>query len=1333
MRSYNKKYHNYYVNSILVKYYYNIAYMTFIYLFLFTNIFFLALSHNLLNINQKEFDYNIAKDAGNDFFLQSNEFNDNIYKKYIRSKEYDQLELERLSKYSINLQKSLLKNKEKLLDEKVPIIIIFNEELSKEERLREIIKLFSNFNIIFEFNIVPGIYLECQSSELIQLKPLIEESNEIIKIFKENVYTIPNNVKIQQNNLNPVDWNNWWLQSIGAENLTYDGTGINVSIIDSGIYPHPDFQTRIIKQINFASKGEETDNSDFIDRNGHGTHVAGIIGGDGGISSGKYRGVAPNVNFLNVKAGNSSGSLKDTDILKAIEWSVENGAQIISMSFGAPYPEVYDPITLAITNATNQGVLCVVSAGNDGPSYYSGGIPATSVNAIAVGSVDKNGNLSTFSSRGPTNTYQYYPSICAPGENIISTEAIDSIISNKKKYLGDYINYPGSYDYYPLSGTSMACPMVSGALALLLQAFPDLKPEAAKIAILKGAYKTNNYETLKIGAGIINISKSIDLLHEINSSTKDVNNITTIYPNKLPIQPFDLLNYPGDKQIFNLTVLSGITRNISFQISNQLPDIRIELDKEKINFNSHGVDFLSIYLEILFNATPGVGKITINMSDETTGEIIDQIEIEIKKKIPEFKILYESFHGLNDWFPEYSFKQIDFYRSMKDVSNLNCSPIYFMDKWTPKYNSSLNNSILSSEKLSFYDLIILQNPILPYSQSEIKTLKEYFETGGNILFLGTRYQEICIENINFLFDQLNVGIQIKGENIENSTHVGIGAILDSNEVTNFLENSSIFKGVSKFYWLTGCTFNVYGNGVSQAQLYNSSVVASCDKSDEGKGKFLAFGDLYWLLDEFYDDVSYSSAHSTLLQNAIRFLLPEDDLTINLGLKSERVFTNTTSLSVFIKNQTTEVGIANLINGISLNASIENPVTNKIINITLLNLGYGVYYNDSIKLSNFSYENYIIDISVKINSEIFEKRIELLHPNKSKIPEIINYSIEYSNITRESGIYNKIIINLNKSNINLTAYMGIHPSSFFNSRNTINKTLNFEEESSNKYKYTFIPSIEDTTGYAFFYLIPKSSKNYSNPYSNRLFFKIENNDPIINLTESFYGSYIYFNETIVNESLTIQNTFLLTNYNFLIKTGELVDYEDNEDELRVFINFFIVTSSTDGVLSLLSPSNFVFLELNYNSDSKNFIGVFLIPEFLNYTSDNGAIQKSVASYSNYYGLFYITVQDSEGGSDTFYIVMKINDDRIDPYLIVIILIIIGVIATIIISFLLLSRKTRDLVKTYENYYVDKYEINNYKFENDIGLKDFKFCPYCGQKININDKFCKFCGRDIPEIL
>ena len=1320
------------MNNILVKLYYKIAQITIFSIIFFTNIFAFALQHNIINLNQKDIDYNLIKDESNNSILQLNEIEESIYKKHIKNRENNQLKLNKLSKYGLSLQEFVFNNGYQLNDEKIPIIIIFDEKISKEEKLVEIKSLFNNYNIIYEFDIIPGVNLECKGSELIELETLIQDSNKINKIFKDSIHTIFDSKKIQQNGLNSGEWNNWWLKSIGAENLTLDGTGINVSIIDTGIYPHPDLETRIIKQINFASEGNKTDKTDFIDRNGHGTHIAGIIGGDGGISLGKYQGIAPNVNFLNAKAGNSSGYFKDSDIIKAIEWSVDNDAHIISMSFGAPFPEVYDPITLAVTNATNQGILCVVSAGNNGPGYYSGGIPATSVNAIAVGSINKNGNISSFSSWGPTNTYLYYPSICAPGEKIVSTEAINSLISNEKRYLGEYINFPGPDDYYPLSGTSMACPMVSGALALLIQAFPNLTPEAVKIALLKSAYQPNNYEYLKFGAGIINISRSMEFLQNVNDTNGNVNNITTLYPNKVPIKPFDLLNYPGDNQIFNLTVLSGISKNLTFQVSDQISDIKIDLDKEKINFNSRGVEFISIYAELLLNATPGIEKVLINMSDETTGEIIDQIEIEIEKRIPEFKVLYESFHGLNDWFPAYSFKQIDFYKSMKEFSILNCSVKYFMDEWTPNYKSSINNSILTPEKLSLYDLVILQNPILPYSRLEIIALKEYFEAGGNILFLGTRYQEICMENINYLFNELNVGIQIREKNIENITQIGIGAILSSDDVKDFLGSSPIFNGVSKFYWSSGCTFNISVNGVSQAELYNSSVVASCDKSAEGKGRFLAFGDLYWLLDGYYDDIEYTLDHSTLLQNVIRFLLPEDKVSINLGINSEIIFLNSTSLSVFIKNQTTEMGIDNLINGINVNAAIENPVTNDISNITFLNLGDGVYHNDSLLLTNFSYQNYVINLSITIDSIIFNKSIKLIHPDKSKIPKIINYSIEYSSITREVGMNNKITIDLDKTTSDVTAYMGVHSNSIFNTRKTINKTLNFEEESSIKFSYTFNPSIEDTSGYAFFYVIPKVSESYSNQFSERLYFKIENNDPKINLTDSYYGSHIFFNDTVINESVILQDVFLLTNYIFNIKASEIVDYEENQENLRIFINIFVITTSTDGIPSPISPSDFIYVELDYNSDSKRFIGTFFIPEIMNYTSYSGKIQKSLASYNSYFGLFYITVQDSEGGFDTFIIIMTINDNRIDPSLIVIILIILGVIGTIIITMVALSRKPKKFDKTLESYYEDEYErFNNYKV--DISLKKFKFCPYCGQKINNYDKFCKYCGRDIPEIL
>ena len=1260
-----------------------------------------------------------------------------VNKKFIQNNEINPLELIYSSKYSLSLQKHLIEKNDKLSNDPTSIIIIFEENSSKKERNELIKELFEQHKIIYEFSIIPGIYLKCNSLELKLLEPVIRKSKIIIKVFKENVQTIPKYFKIEQNSLDATDWENWWIPAIGGSDLSFNGSGINVSIIDTGISSHPDFASRIIKQRNFASEGEKVNPFDYSDRNGHGTHVAGIIGGNGNVSSGKYRGVATAVKLINAKAANSSGSLKDADVVKAIEWSVENGAQIISMSFGSTYPEVFDPITLAITNASNQGIVCVVSSGNAGPGYYTGGSPASGVNAIAVGSMDKDGDLSSFSSWGPTNSYLFYPDVCAPGENIVSTESINSLISNEQRYIEEYIDYSGSFDYVPLSGTSMACPMVSGALALLLQTFPGINPHTAKIALIEGAYKTINHEDLKFGGGIINISNSIKYLSEIVLNKENGNNVTSIYPNRFPIKPFDFLNYPGDFQVFNSSLISGINRNITFQIPTHLSDIKIGIDKIQIEFNAPGVEYVSISTEILLNATPGIETLTINMTDSDTGEKLDQIVIRVEKKVPEYEVLYESFHGLNDWLPEYSFKQIDFYESMKKVSSLNCSINFKMDKWTPLYNSSINGSILTAQKLSQYDLIVLQNPILPYSQSEFNAIKDYFDNGGNILFLGTRYQEICSQNINSLFNFLNAGIIIKEENIENVTHVGIGAFLDSNDVMNFTAGSAIFNGVSKFYWLTGCSFEASGCGLSQAKIYNKTVVASCDKYSEGKGKILAFGDLYWLLDGYYNHESYFTDHSKLLQNVIEFLLPQNNISLNIGTKSGEIYSNYTELAIYIKNQTTDGGIVNLVNGSSLNITLTNPITKDVSNITLINLGKGVYYNNSINLNDYSYLQYRINVSIGIVDQSYFKEIMFIHPNKSEIPEFEKYSITYSEITRKTGEYNYITINLNKIDCNLTAYMGIHPISFFNSGKAINKTLGFQEISEKTYKSTFIPNSADTAGYAFFYLIPRAPSNYTNTNSDRLYFKIENNSPKINTSLSYFGALNKFEDTQENDSLLVQDLFILTNYEFHITANESVDYEDNNSEFRVFINFFMVTVSTDGIISLMYPSDFAYLELNYDQNLMNYGGAFQIPASMNYTSFNATVQKSVLTsiYEPYYGLFYITIVDTEGGSDDFFIVMELGDSRIDPYLIIAIIIIVGVIAGIIILFLILSRKSRYYEREpsvpSNEYGPYQSSYNDYASRVDSAI-NYKFCPFCGQMISKGDSNCRFCGRDIQQI-
>ncbi|MFZ3168388.1 MAG: S8 family serine peptidase [Candidatus Methanoperedens sp.] len=286
------------------------------------------------------------------------------------------------------------------------------------------------------------------------------------------------------------------INATNAWEIGIDGTGINVSVLDTGIYAaHPDIAGRIIKGYDFVNN-----DNDPADDDGHGTHVAGTVGGNG--AGGTTTGVAPNVSLLIAKVCNSNGWCFNSDIVDAIQWSVENGADIISMSLGDRSRSI--PIGSAIDNAVSMGVVVIAAAGNDG-LLGAGTInfPGGEKNVIAVGAVDSSDVIAYFSSRGPITVdgeVLTKPDVSAPGVNINS------------------LSYTSSgYSGYTWSGTSMATPHVSGAAALLLQAARQLgttlspaqiKSILENTSVDKGlAGKDNNY-----GAGRIDVFAAIESL-----------------------------------------------------------------------------------------------------------------------------------------------------------------------------------------------------------------------------------------------------------------------------------------------------------------------------------------------------------------------------------------------------------------------------------------------------------------------------------------------------------------------------------------------------------------------------------------------------------------------------------------------------------------------------------------------------------------------------------------------------------------------------------------------------------------------------------------------------
>lgn len=248
------------------------------------------------------------------------------------------------------------------------------------------------------------------------------------------------------------------------------GQGVPVAILDTGIDTgHPEFSGRIILCHNEIFTKSNTCN----DKNGHGTHVAGIVGATGILNEAK--GVAPGVSFYVDQVLNAAGSGSLSGIIAGIDWAVANHAKVISMSLGTS-PLVttesncdgaYPTMTAAVNNAVSAGVTVVAAAGNSGTSGV--GAPGCISSTIAVGAVDSSDNIASFSSQGgPLADH----GIVAPGVSIYST-------------------IPGGYG--TMSGTSMATPVVSGTVALLVQANSSLTPSSLRNILFDSAYASPSW------------------------------------------------------------------------------------------------------------------------------------------------------------------------------------------------------------------------------------------------------------------------------------------------------------------------------------------------------------------------------------------------------------------------------------------------------------------------------------------------------------------------------------------------------------------------------------------------------------------------------------------------------------------------------------------------------------------------------------------------------------------------------------------------------------------------------------------------------------------------
>jgi serine protease AprX len=296
----------------------------------------------------------------------------------------------------------------------------------------------------------------------------------------------------------------------------FDGSGVNVAVIDTGVAPVPELAHKTVAVVDLSAEARVPE-ARFVDTYGHGTHMAGIIAGTApGITTAQagnnpawFMGVAPGAGIVSVKVADNSGAVDVSQVIAAVDWVTDNARDLnirvinLSYSSGANLPYTIDPLAFAVERAWRAGIVVVAAAGNDGRSEKRLSAPATDPYVIAVAAAEpRNDGKFKVPSWATSGDGVRNPDLSAPGASIHSLRAPSSRID---------LMHPEGYvseQLFKGSGSSQAAAVVSGAVALLLDARPELTPDQVKALLVASADSRalNTSNPRFSGAGLLDVA-----------------------------------------------------------------------------------------------------------------------------------------------------------------------------------------------------------------------------------------------------------------------------------------------------------------------------------------------------------------------------------------------------------------------------------------------------------------------------------------------------------------------------------------------------------------------------------------------------------------------------------------------------------------------------------------------------------------------------------------------------------------------------------------------------------------------------------------------------------